>query len=180
MVQEVPHGQKVLCVLADHTAKSYALHVPPGSISGPLLFTLYLSTLTEEIRAAVTREVRTVEYADDVNIWLRLRKNADSTYDTTQAQTALNVISTWSNNYGINISISDSINDTKTYGFVYTANQRLPPLPINLTYRGIPLAIKDEAKMLGVTFDHNLNFEKHVKNITNAAKLKLACINKII
>ena len=54
------------------------------------------------------------------------------------------------------------------------------PLPVNLTYRGIPLAIKDEAKMLGVTFDHNLIFETHVKNIANAAKLKLACINKII
>ena len=34
--------------------------------------------------------------------------------------------------------------------------------------------------MLGVTFDRNLNFETHVKNITNTAKLKLACINKII
>jgi len=31
-----------------------------------------------------------------------------------------------------------------------------------------------------VTFDHCLNFETHVKNITIAAKLKLACINKII
>ena len=59
--------------------------VPQGSISGPLLFALYHSTLTTEIRAAVNCEVRTVEYADDVNIWLRLRKNADNTYDTTQA-----------------------------------------------------------------------------------------------
>ena len=41
-------------------------------------------------------------------------------------------------------------------------------------------AIKDEAKILGVTFDHCLNFKKHVKSITIAAKLKLASINKII
>ncbi len=34
--------------------------------------------------------------------------------------------------------------------------------------------------MLGVTFDNNLNFEKHVKNITDAAKRKLACISKIV
>ena len=34
--------------------------------------------------------------------------------------------------------------------------------------------------MLGVTFDRNLNFDKHVKNVTNAAKRKLACINKIV
>ena len=106
----------------------FALGVPHGSISRPLLFALYLSTLTTEIGAAVNHEVRTVEYADDVNIWLRLRKNADNSYDTTQAQTALNVISTWIENNGINVSISDSINDTKTYGFIYTANQCLPPL----------------------------------------------------
>ena len=34
--------------------------------------------------------------------------------------------------------------------------------------------------MLGVTFDSNLNFDKHVKHVTNAAKRKLACINKIV
>jgi len=158
----------------------FALGVSQGSISGPILFALYLSTLSEEIRSAVNPELRTVEYADDVNMWLRLRRNADNTYDTTQAQTALNVISTWSENYGINVSISDSIIDTKTYGFIYTTSHLAPALPVNLTYRGIPLAIKDEAKMLGVTFDHNLNFDKHIKKITNAAKLKLACINKII
>ena len=42
------------------------------------------------------------------------------------------------------------------------------------------MAIKDEATMLGVTFDHNLTFDKHVANVTNAAKRKLACISKII
>ena len=96
MVQELPHGQKVLCVCRQIIRQivRFALGVPQGSISGPLLFAQYLSTLTEEIGAAVTSEVRTVEYADDVNIWLRLQRNADNTYDTTQAQTALNVIST--------------------------------------------------------------------------------------
>ena len=34
--------------------------------------------------------------------------------------------------------------------------------------------------MLAVTFDYILNFEKHVANVINAAKRKLACISKII
>ena len=158
----------------------FALGVPQGSISEPLLLALYPSTLTTEIRAAVSREVRTFEFADGVNLWVRLNKTADGNYDVHQAQTPLNVISNWSENYGINVSISQSISETKTYGFLYAANQKDTPPPVNLTYRGITLAIKDEAKMLGVTFDHNLNFDKHVKIVTNAAIRKLACINKII
>ena len=66
------------------------------------------------------------------------------------------------------------------YGFRYLANQKDTPPPVNLVYRGTTLAIKDETKMLCVTFDHSLNFDKHVKIVTNAAKRKLACINKII
>ena len=47
----------------------FALGVPQGSISEPLLFALYLSTLTTEIRRAVNRQLRTVEFADEVNLW---------------------------------------------------------------------------------------------------------------
>ena len=56
----------------------------------------------------------------------------------------------------------------------------LKPPPLNLVCRGTTLTFKDEVKVLGVTFDRNLNFDKHVKNVTNAAKRKLACINKIV
>ena len=149
----------------------FSLDVPQGSISGPLLFALYLSTLIKEIRTAVTR---TVEFAHRLNLWLRLNRNADNSYDIRQAQTALTVVSDWSEKYGVNVSLS------KTHGFLYPANYRIPSPPINITYRGTTLAIKDESKMLGVTFDLNLIVDKHVANVTNAAKRKLACISKII
>ena len=92
----------------------FALGVPQGSFSGPLLFALYPSTLTTETRAAVNREVRTVEFADDVNLWVRLNRTEDGSYDISQAQTALNAILDWSERYGINVSISESIDETKT------------------------------------------------------------------
>jgi len=80
----------------------------------------------------------------------------------------------------INQSINRSIDQTKKYGFLYPTDVRDPRPPVNLTYRGTTLAIKDEAKMLGVAFDHNLNFDKHVANVPNAAERTLAYISKII
>ena len=158
----------------------FALGVPQGSISGPLLFALYPSTMTTEIRAAESREVRTVEFADDVNLWVRLNSTEDGNYDVHQAQTALNAISDWSERYGTNVAISESANETKTYGFLYPTDVKKNRPPVNLTYQETAVAFKDEAKRLGVTFDRNLNFDKHVKNVTNAAKRKLECINKVV
>ena len=131
------------------------------------------------------RQVRTVEYADDVNIWVKLDRKEDNSYDTGHAQLTLDTISDWSERYGINVSISPNANATKTYGFLFVANQaeskwRQPPPPISLLYRGTALSFKTECTMLGVTFDTNLNFERHVKNVTDAAKRKLACISKIV
>ena len=149
----------------------FALGVPQGSISGPLLFALYLSTLTKEIRAVVPRQVRTVEFADDVNLWVKLDRTQDNIYDTSHAQSALDTISNWSERYGINVSISQVAKDTKTYGFLLLANQNdIAPPPPNLLYRGTALTFKTEFTMLGVTFDNKLNFEKHVKSVTDAAK----------
>ena len=121
-----------------------------------------------------------MEFADDVNLWVRLDRTQDGSYDTSQAQLALNTISDWSERYGINVSISQSAEDTKTYGFLLQAKRGKAIPPVNLAYRGIALTFKDEAKMLFVTFDHKLNFDKHVQNVTNAAKRKLAVINKIV
>jgi len=121
-----------------------------------------------------------VEFADDVNLWTRLDRKEDGSYDTSQAQLALDTISNWSERYGINVSISPTIADTKTYGFMLQSQRGKPTPPVDLVYRGIPLTFKDEAKMLGVTFDYKLNFDTHVKNVTNSAKRKLACINKIV
>jgi len=136
--------------------------------------------MTTEIRAAVSRKVRTVEFADDVNLWVRLNRTEDGNYDVHRAQTALNAISDWSDRYGTNVSISESANETKTYGFLYPTDVKKTRPPMNLTYQETAVAFKDEAKRLGVTFDRNLNFDKHVKNVTNAAKRKLACINKVV
>ena len=48
----------------------FALVVPQGSISGPLLFTIYLSTLMKKIDRIMEPTIRHGEYADDISIWV--------------------------------------------------------------------------------------------------------------
>ena len=71
----------------------FALGVPQGSISGPLLFTIYLSTLTTKIDRIMEPTVRHGEYADDISIWARVRKRADGSYNMAPLQRALDTIS---------------------------------------------------------------------------------------
>jgi hypothetical protein len=128
----------------------FALGVPQGSISGPLLFALYLSTLTKEIRSVVPRQVRTVEYADDVNIWVQLDRTQDNRYDTGRAQLTLDTISNWSERYGINVSISQDANETKTYGFLLLAKPRdKRPPPYQPTVQGYSIVIQNRVQSVG-------------------------------
>ena len=86
----------------------FALGVPQGSISGPLLFNIYMSTLTKKIDRMIEPTIRHREYADDLSIWARVHKRADGSYNMAPLQRTLNVISRWSNRYGINVSTSKS------------------------------------------------------------------------
>ena len=61
----------------------FPLGVPQGSISGPLLFIIYLSTLTKKIARLKEPTTKHGEYADDISIWARVRKQADGSYNIT-------------------------------------------------------------------------------------------------
>jgi len=87
----------------------FALDVPQDSISGPLLFTIYLSTLTTKINRLNEPTIRHGEYADDLSIWARVLKRADGSCNMKPLQKALDAISRWSSRYSINVSTSKSV-----------------------------------------------------------------------
>jgi len=124
-----------------------ALGVPQGSISGPLLFTIYLSTLTTKIDRIMKPTVRHGEYADDISIWARVRKRADGSYNMAPLQRTLDTISRWSTRYGINVSTS------KTKGVIFFKDHRgWSDTNMVLHYRGSNLA-----KHLGYTLITHLD-----------------------
>ena len=150
------------------------LGVPQGSISGPLLFIIYLSTLTSKIARLKEPTIKHGEYADDISIWARVRKQADGNYNMKPLQRTLDVISSWSRRYGINVST------TKSAGVLYFKDFRnWSATGMDLTYRGLPVPWQKTGKALGILIDNTIGFSPHCNEAILKARRKLSLINKI-
>ena len=153
----------------------FALGVPQGSISGPLLFTIYLSTLTKKLDRILDPTVRHAEYADDISIWARVRKLTNGNYNLVPLQYYLDIISRWSTRYGINVST------TKTTGVIFYKDPRgWTDNGMDLHYRGTPITWSKAGKSLGIHFDNTLGFNRHCNDVITKARWKLALIHRIV
>jgi len=127
--------------------------VPQGSVLGPLLFIIYMSTLDEHLKFCNLKY-----YADDAKIFMRV-KNAN---DAHIFQNEINNILKWSEEMQLNIAISKCfimhMNPKKSIAFNYHMND------LNLIKSSV---IKD----LGILIDDNLSFEDHFTKIIEKAGL---------
>ena len=164
----VKYGSSVSKVARFH------LSVPQGSISGPLLFIIYLSTLTKKIDRLNEPTINHGEYADDLSIWVRVRKQADGSYSMKPLQRTLDVISRWSRIYQINVSATNSI------GVLFFKDPRgWSDVGIELTYRELPIPWQRTGKALGIFSDNTIGFTTHCNEAIAKARSKLSLINKI-
>lgn len=132
--------------------------IPQGSVLGPLLFIIYINDLPE----AVNSEVQI--FADDTKIFKAIETVADSL----TMQEDLNNILEWSSKWQLpfNISKCKIIHFGKNnpeYEYTMTDNR---------------LEKVDFEKDLGVTFDRNLKFSKHISLIVSKANSRLGMIKR--
>ena len=127
--------------------------VPQGSVLGPLLFIIYMSTLDEHLKFCQLKY-----YADDAKIFMRV-KNAN---DAHIFQNEIDNIIKWSEDMQLNIAISKCfimhLNPKKSINFKYHMND------LELVKSSI---IRD----LGILVDENLTFEDHFTKIIEKAGL---------
>lgn len=138
--------------------------VPQGSILGPLLFILYSSDVTEEIR-----HCRYHMYADDLQVYVSFKPR-----DTTDALLKLNAdlsgIAAWAGNNTL------VLNPTKSKFMLFGTKQQIAAVE----NRGMSVVIDGEsvervwvARNLGVIFDAGLRFESHVNELARSCLFKL-------
>lgn len=124
--------------------------VPQGSVLGPILFNIYISSLIQELRI----HAKCAFFADDGKIWLPIK----SVQDCHMLQNALQIVSNWSAKWQMNLAAEKCylISFGNKVQFQYTIN-------------GTVLKRTETVRDLGIWTDENFLFRDHIKKITKAA-----------
>ena len=153
---------------------SLAFGVPQGSVLGPILFTLYTTPLGEIIKR---HGLNFHLYADDTQLYILFRPKDAVSQESARAkiEACAEDIRRWMNNNLL------KLNEDKTELIIITSNHTNSSFTIKIGNDTISPSdeIPDPPKNLGVYFDKNLSFVKHLKKVVGAINFAFYNIGKI-
>ena len=134
--------------------------IPQGSILGPLLFNIYINDLFYFVN-----ETELANYADD-NTPYAIDIDTDSVINTLENDADI-LIRWFRDNYM-------KLNEDKCHFLITDTTEKMS------MYVGTEkIESSDSVKLLGITFDNKLKFEKHIPNICNKVSHKLHALARI-
>ena len=153
------------CVRLNDTVSSWSdvvSGVPQGSVLGPVLFLIFINDLPDTVEGMVKI------FADDCKAFAKV--SSDDEHQ--KLQDNLDKLCDWSNTWKLNF------NATKCKVLHFGPNIDVQPryTMLDSTDNYVALSVVDEEKDLGVTFESNLKFDKHINNIVSKAQRTLALI----
>ena len=162
-VQYVKFGQDV------SSSTQLKTGVPQGSVLGPILFTSFISSfVTSQFN------VDQQQYADDTQVFISLSKS-NSPDRVSRLETALIQLTSWFYHNGL------ALNPEKSEAILLGTHSRNKSLN-NITQvevNGSPIPISDNIKLLGVTIDSSLAFNKHVSQVCQSCQYHIQALRHI-
>ena len=126
--------------------------VPQGSILGPLLFSLYVNDFPKCLNHSSA-----IMFADDTSVFI---SNSNLTTMYQRANEDLNSIYNWLSANKL------SINFTKTKCVMFrTLRSKPPPSNLSLSVHGKKIERVSEINFLGISYNENLSWKKHMLKI---------------
>ncbi|KAG7473121.1 hypothetical protein JOB18_002640 [Solea senegalensis] len=134
--------------------------VPQGAVLSPLLFLIYIS----DIYYPPATIAKVSQFADDLCYWSSSKR---PNLAAKKLQTCITEIETWTNMWRI------KLNPVKTQCILFTKNSHLQLNSIDLSLNNYKITISKEATFLGVTFQNNMTWTKHINNLEQRANNRL-------
>lgn len=143
----------------------FANGVPQGSISGPLLFIMYVNSLSIKLSALQIEGLKHHFFADDGTTWITGR---DINILANITQKGLNIITSWSRKYKLPVSVEKS----EAILFSNKNSHQLNIPEIKLGEDIIPFS--KAVRLLGIIMDIKLAFKEHVSKLTKETMRRLS------
>ena len=140
--------------------------VPQGSVLGPLLFIIYTSDMWSGL------ENKLIAYADDATLAACIDSPNSRSHVADSLNRDLTRINDWCKLWGM------KLNPNKTQSMIISRSRTPNPQHPELSIDGTVLATCNSFKILGLTFDSKLTFEKHIRNVASGISQKIGILRK--
>ena len=140
--------------------------VPQGSVLGPLLFIIYTSDMWLDL------ENKLIAYADDATLVASIPSPGLRSSVAESLNRDLERINDWCKRWGM------KLNPLKTQSMIISRSRTLYPQHPDLRIDNAVLVTSNSFKILGVTFDSKLTFEKHIRNVASGISQKVGILRK--